>query len=49
MRKELKESIEVYGNSVYLYSVDECGGAYQLIGFLSEMSELEKDYYGINI
>ena len=48
MNQELKESIQVVGNCVYLHSVDECGDCTQLIGYLSEMSEQDKDYYGIN-
>jgi len=47
MNNELKESIQVIGNCVYLHSVDECGECTQLIGHLSEMSEQDKDYYGI--
>jgi len=49
MKKELKESIEILGNYVYLHSVDECGDCTQLLGFLSEMSEQEKNHYGIKI
>ena len=48
MNKELKESIEIVGNYVYLLSVDECGDCTQLIGDITEMSNQEKTYYGIN-
>lgn len=47
MNQELKESIQVIGDYVYLHSVDECGDCTQLIGRLSEMSDQEKNYYEI--
>ena len=43
----MNESIQIIGNCVYLHSIDECGNCTQLIGELSEMSEQEKNYYGI--
>ena len=47
MNKELKESIEIVGNYVYLHSVDECGDCTKCIGELSDMTEQEKEYYKI--
>ena len=48
MNKELKESIEIVGNYVYLHSVDECGDCCQCLGEISDMTEQEKEYYGID-